>query len=280
MSDSTDFRPRGTGRTKKILLVGCLSLLILAILLVAVGAVVIRANWRDWTATGISSIMADGIRDTPLSNEDKAALIARVDLITEEFRNEALSLEDLERIGQAFVESPILPVAVVEGVQSAYIRPSALTDEEKASARRLNERLARGLFEKRITPEELEPVLRPLSPDDGPVVRVDESGGFSSGVRLRIKPPEQVTADELRAFMANAESLLTQKAIPDEPFEIDFVEEFDRAVEAAIGRRIAPEMDPMGDMRAMPGTPDMPDMPAMDDTPAMEEAPPASPDGG
>ncbi|MEL6798048.1 MAG: hypothetical protein AAFO89_14660, partial [Planctomycetota bacterium] len=165
-----------------------------------------------------------------------------VDAMGDEFEAGTLTIEDLTKIGETLETSPLIPIGIVEAMNAVYIKPSDLTDDEKTEAMRLNQRLARGMFEERITPEELEPVLAPISTGGGAKVTSRESGEGTVGTfRINdLKDPEQITADELRKYMANARSLLEMKAIVDEPFEVDVIEEFDKAIEAAIGRRIVP----------------------------------------
>lgn len=234
----TEKKKSGAG---KYIAVGCLSVVIVVLIGLAAGGLYVASNWKTWAADGTTAIMTGVIRDTELSADDKRALIARVDLIGEEFKNEAISWEELEGVIQTLVESPILTVAILDGLHMAYFDLSTLTDEEKQQAERITDRLARGLYEERIQMEELEPVLDPISESGAASITITRNGeGTTTGMQLNLKNPEDVTEDELRAFMAAAESLLEQKAIEDEPFDVDVVEEFDKAVEAALGRRIAP----------------------------------------
>ncbi|MEL6497254.1 MAG: hypothetical protein AAF937_08330 [Planctomycetota bacterium] len=237
------------GGPGKIIAVGCLTVVFIVIILGVIGGVAISTNWpaieaklREWGSSGVTEIMANGIRDTDLTNEQKRELIARVDAMGDEFKAGTLTIDDLKKIGETLETSPLIPIGIVEAMNAVYIKPSDLTDEEKAEAMRLNQRLARGMFEERITPEELEPVLEPISTGGGASVTSRESGDGEIGTfRINdLKDPEKITADELRQYMANARSLLEQKAIADEPFEIDVVEEFDKVIEEAIGRRIVP----------------------------------------
>ena len=62
-----------------------------------------------------------------------------------------------------------------------------------------------------------------------------------------IRTDDAEKLDELRAYMTNARELLEFKAVPDEPFEIDIIEEFDKVIEEAIGRRIVPAPLPPAD---------------------------------
>ncbi|MEO1535507.1 MAG: hypothetical protein AAFS11_08100 [Planctomycetota bacterium] len=231
-----------SGGAGKYIAVGCLAMVFVVLIALVIGGVFVANNWKSWAAPAITEIMANGIRDTDLTNEQKRELIARVEAMAGEFEAGTLTFEDLQKIGEALETSPLIAVGIVEAMNAVYIRPSDLPDEEKTEAVRLNQRLARGIFEDRITPEELEPVLQPLSSGDGvQITSSDGSDGSTASFRINdLKDPEQITVEELREYMGNARSLLEMKAIADEPFEIDVIEEFDKVIEAAIGRRIVP----------------------------------------
>lgn len=248
MNDEFQIDP-DKSKAGKYIAVGCLSIVIFVVLGGVLGYFAIRSNWpaieaklKAMASDGVTEIMANGIRDTDLTDEDKAALIARIELMGEEFKAERLTFDDIEAIGKVLAESPVLPVGMVAGMNKAYIDSSDLTDDEKSAARRLNDRLARGLYDRRIKPEELQPVLDPISEPGKKSMQIErDSDGNPTGLDINLRPPEMVSADDLRAYMAQAESLLEQKAIADEPFEIDLIEEFDKAVESAIGRRLVPD---------------------------------------
>lgn len=242
MDDGMPMEPRKSGGAGKYIAVGCLSVVFLGLLGLLFGGMYVANNWKSWAAPAVTEIMANGIRDTDLTSEQKRELIARVEAMGTEFEAGTLTFEDLTKIGETLETSPLIAVGVVEALNAVYIKPSDLTDDEKAEAMLLNQRLARGMFEDRITPEELEPVLAPLS-DVGSVdvTRTTSDESFAPSFEIKnLKDPEQITADELRAYMAEARSLLEMKAIPDEPFEIDIIEEIDKVIEEAIGRRIVP----------------------------------------
>ncbi|MEO1584684.1 MAG: hypothetical protein AAFR96_08950 [Planctomycetota bacterium] len=233
----------------KFIAVGCLSVVLVVLFSLAVGTAVVISNWpaiearlKAFASGEVTELMANGIRDTDLTPEQKEQLVARIEVMGDEFEEGTLTLDDLTKIGEMLETSPLLAVGIVSAMNKVYIEPSELTREEQSAAMRLNDRLARGIFEKRIDPSELEPVLEPLSNPDG--VQVSSSSGSEGRVgsfRINdLKDPDTITAGELRQYMANAASLLEQKSIADEPFEIDVVEEFDKLIESAIGRRIVP----------------------------------------
>ncbi len=241
MDDGVTMGPKKSN-VGKYIAVGCLGVVFIVLIALVIGGVFVANNWKTWAADTTTTIAAEVIKDSQLSGEDKRALIGRVEMIGEEFKNETISWEEMQTVFEALVESPILTVAVVNELHSDYFEISELSDEEKARAERINDRLTRGLYEERIQLNELQPVLAPISKEGSGNIEVTTSeDGTTTGLNLNLKPPNEVTADELRAFMTNAESLLEQKAIPDEPFDIDIIEEFDKAIEAAIGRRIVPD---------------------------------------
>ncbi len=75
------------------------------------------------------------------------------------------------------------------------------------------------MYEQKIDPKVIDKVTQPISTTD--------ASGHS---QLKAKP----TADELRQFLALTKDQADQANIPDEPFEVDVVEQFDQAVDKAL----------------------------------------------
>ncbi|MEL6797765.1 MAG: hypothetical protein AAFO89_13210, partial [Planctomycetota bacterium] len=82
MSDDilTVKRKAGPG---KIIAVGCLTIVFIVIIGGVIGGVAIYSNWpaieqrlKAMASSGVTEIMANGIRDTELTNEQKRELIA------------------------------------------------------------------------------------------------------------------------------------------------------------------------------------------------------------
>lgn len=118
--------------------------------------------------------------------------------------------------------SPILHVGMVMLAEEKYVKPSGLSDEEKADARRTLDRLARGVHEKKISETELEQVGAPIT-----VTKPDGSTELK----------ETVTDEELRAFLKLARDKADEHEVPDEPFDVNIAEELEKAIDSALEQK-------------------------------------------
>jgi hypothetical protein len=113
---------------------------------------------------------------------------------------------------------------VVYGARKQYIDPSGLSEEEKLNANLQMERLARGVFEKKIDIDELEDAVDEIA------VRTRED-------QWQLRDPEVVDDKGLREMVGKITTLVDEKEIPAEHFEVDVAAE----VAEAIDRGLHPE---------------------------------------
>ena len=103
----------------------------------------------------------------------------------------------------------------------AYLRDSGLSEEELAAADLAVQRFARGVIDKSIPEAKREELLDMVSDKD------------SQGRREFRK---SLTDDELRAFLAGITEAADEAGVPEEVPEINFADEFDEAVDMALGK--------------------------------------------
>lgn len=229
------------------ILVGCLVVLGVVLLAAVIGGVWVYNNWRTFAADAGSEAIVAVIEDSQLAQDQKDAIIARVDTLAEDFKTGLIDFEDLANVAVELAESPLLPLGAVTLAQHKYVQPSNLTDEEKAAAELALGRYARGIFEETIDMDDINKVLAPISDQD-----------FEGN--LELKKPENVTEDELREFIALAKASADEAQIPEEAFELDIAAEVNKAIDQALG--IAPQIT-----EAAPGD----DAPTEEPEPAVEE---------
>ena len=225
--------------------VGCTALLVIVVLAMAAGFWV-ALNWRGWAADGSRKAFAALIEKTGLPDEQKQGMIAHVDALAAEFEAGTVSARDLIAVVEEVSRSPIIPAAIVAAMYEGYIRPSSLSDEEKAQAGVVLRRFAQGVYEKSIPESAIGPTLDPISAPRG-------DSGISIGTgrtEYHLKEPKSVTPDELRTFIANAKARADEAGVSEVVEEVDFAAELGRAINAALGRSTpATESgsDPSGD---------------------------------
>lgn len=235
-----EFRTQQKGNTGKFILVGCLSIVIAAMLLAGVGGIYVWQNWRTWAADVTTHAVNRSFEEVHLPDDERVALMERVEYLATEFREKRIPLEDFQKLGEAMTESEFLPMLVSKAMYGGYISPSALSDEDKARGQLVFGRLARGFSEDKLEDSDFEAVFQPLSEDKSVSFKVDEDG-FSTDDDFNIKPPNQVSSEELLEMIERAEKLAEEKELSPEPLDVNLVEELDKMIKDTLGKEFVPQ---------------------------------------
>ena len=224
-------------------LAGCLIALGVLVLLLVIGGVVVAMNWRSWAATGMDSAFTAIIDKAELAPADADAMKGEVASLMQDFRDEKVSFADLGKVLESVAESPVLAAASIMVVDKSYIGASELTAEEKAEGSTQLSRFVRGLFAGDISKTKIDDATEPLAYDPA-------AGGQPPRARNAphrhhpLKHPDDVTTEELQAFLANCKEAADGAGIPPERYEVDMAAEFSAAIDRALGRAPAlPESD-------------------------------------
>lgn len=202
------------------LLIGGLGGIVIAALCCGIGGYYAVTNAKSLMADGLRSIAVNLIEDSELTEEDQQEVIAQVDRVVAAYKKGEIDEKDLEKILKEIQTSPLIPLAVVYGVEKQYLDKSGLTAEEKTDARKQLQRLIRGGIEKKIPESDVEALLAPLQ-QTGP-----------QGEK-QMKPT--LTDEEIKTFVAGAKKLADDAMIPDEEYKVDIGEEVKRIVDAGLG---------------------------------------------
>ena len=146
-------------------------------------------------------------------------MLDRLNQLADDFKTGKISPEQMGRVFEEVAKSPLFPIAMVTVAEKQYVGPSGLTAEEKSAASRTLQRLARGSFEKTISSEKLEEVMS--------LIQIDQGNGQK-------KMKEKLTDDELKDFLAKAQQVADEAAVPDEAFEVNIPDELDKAIDNAL----------------------------------------------
>jgi hypothetical protein len=207
---------------------GCIIAGIVAfvLLLICAGGVYYAvSNAKSIMVNLVRSVAVQAVEGSELSAEDKQQVIAQIDRVVEAYKKGEINEKDLENILKEVSESPILPLAVVYGLEKQYLDKSGLNAEEKADARKQIQRLMRGAIEdapgggKKIPQNQIDAIMQPLQ-QTGP-----------NGEK-QLKPT--LTDQEIKTFVAEAKKLADDAMIPDEEFKIDIGDEVKRIVDEGL----------------------------------------------
>lgn len=211
--------PSGCARLAK----GCgCAAAVMLVVLIAFGTWV-AFSWRSWAVFFLQQGMQTALDAAPLEADDKRRILAVVDRLGDEFKAGTVTVEQMGRVIEEIATGPIVPLAFLIAIDTNYLQPSGLADEERAAARRLLERAARGVTTRAIAPEEATRLVEPL---------FEEVPGETDSRRLR----KRLTDAELRDFIARVRERVEAAGVPDERFEVDVAAEAEAAVARALGR--------------------------------------------
>jgi nitrogen fixation protein FixH len=232
--------PMRTSRSGEIWM-GCLVVLGIIIAALVFGAWYTSQNWRGWVAPPIRQAMTDGLAQASLPDEQRVALENEINGLIDSFEQGNLSMQEIGLIAQEFVESPLLPAAIVMGFDKSYYEPSTLSEEEKLEARKQMSRFIHGLTSEQIVLTKVDDTMAPISDPQGEIVI--DTGSMS----VKLKSPERVTPEELREVTALMKTAADEAQIEDVLIEINVAQEFTEMVDRALGRTPAalpPAVDP------------------------------------
>lgn len=192
------------------------------LLLIAAGlGVWIFLNWKQMASDFTKQVAADAVAKSSLPAEDKARVLKRINQLADDFKTEKVSFDQLKQVARKIAESPLLPLGMVMAADEKYLKPSGLTQKEKEDGRRALQRLARGVFEKRIPQNETQEVMK--------LAMERQPDGTD-----RVK--EQLTDEELKAFLAKAKEKADAATVPDEAFEVNIADELEKAIDQVLKR--------------------------------------------
>ncbi len=209
-------------------LIGCLGTLLVMVLVCG------GVAWWGYTygpgmlAGQFRDAMVQVVNESELSPEDKQEVIKQINRVVDKYRSGEINGEQLVKVLQELGESPVMAVVMLYAVEEKYIKPSGLSAEEKEAARLTLQRVLRGVVEKKINPDSLQSAID----------MVMEPGG---GEQKKIK--EQLTDDELKAFLAELKKHADEAEIPEEPYEVRIGQEVKDAVDRALGPEAAMEAE-------------------------------------
>ena len=181
------------------------------------------SQWRGWPASLATAGMTVLVEKLELPDEDQALILARFDDLAKDFKDKKISKDQLLAVGVKLIESPVIQAVGVFAVEKNYFEDSGLSAEEKADASLQLDRLARGVYEEKISLEEMQDAM------DEIVVR---SIGNDN---VTFREPETVDDDDLRRLISKVKAEADEAEIPNEPFEIDIAAEFIKAIDEALG---------------------------------------------
>ncbi len=194
---------------------GCLVLL----LITAGVGIYVAINFDKLAADMMRAGIDQVVKQSDLPEEQKEQVMATVKEVVEDFKAGRIDVDQLERIFDE-AEPLIQTLAGVFAIQQ-YVKPSGLSDEEKAEAELTVRRFVNGTLQKKIPQEAFDQLQRYFISENG------EPTSFET---------KKLTDDELREALSIAKEEADKANIPIDIPAPNIAEELKKAVDRGYGR--------------------------------------------
>ena len=199
--------------------IGCAVIVVLGLIAAVLVGFWVAKNARELGTDLAVSAMKEGLNELEVPDDQRKRMHARIDDVGQQFKDGKLELQQVGAIFEKLSKSPILPAGVSLFVKRVYIRDSGLDEEEKAAAHIAIQRFSRGVIDGSIPEAKREAVLDMISTKD-----MNGNRQFQ----------QKLTDDELRAFIKAVTETADEAGVPPEVPEINFADEFDKAIDEAL----------------------------------------------
>jgi hypothetical protein len=200
--------------------IGCGVVAAIALIAGGIGVWWVASNVRQLGANAASAAMKEGLRELELPADQQERIFGRIDEVAQRFKDKAITLEEVGQIFERISKGPLMSAGLALVVERAYLQQSGFDDEEKFAARETIQRFSHGTINKMIPEAEVNSVLDAISTEN-------------AGGGRQFQHP--VTDEQLRAFIAAAEKASDDANVPEDVAEVNFADEFDKAVDEALG---------------------------------------------
>ena len=199
---------------------GCLIAFVIVGLIAGASVWFVSTHWKGWTASGIKKVAEEGINQSDLPAAEKPEMIAEIEAFATDFESGVVPTRLFFETIRGLSEGPLFPVGMVYAVDEGYVKPSGLSDEDKAAGSRALQRFARGLYESTLDMDDFKAMA-------GSIGYEDTDGAF------HLNPKASVNDDMIRQTIANAKAKADELGIADEAFVVDLSDELKKKFDSA-----------------------------------------------
>lgn len=237
--DDQDAKPqRRTGCGCRSCFLVFLAFFLISIAFCGIGGYLVVKRAPDWAHDAIVA----AVNDSELDAREKREIAKQMDRLLKEYKAGNVSQERIARALEEVGKSPVLVLIMAYAAKENFIAPSGLTEDEKADAKLAFQRVARGTFNKKISPDDLEKALDYITTKD-----------FNGNRQLKTRVPDS----DLRELVKECNRVADEAGIPNEPYQVDVAAEVKRIVDRALG--IMPDEEPAAENGDSPPAPEATD---------------------
>lgn len=202
---------------------GCLIALGVVVVLAIIAVVVVVMNAKGWAVSLAQTGANLAIDQADLPEGEKPELKLIIGQIADGVRSGDITMEEVRAVMESLETSPAIYAGSVQFFDAQYVQASGLSEEAKAAGSLALNRFAQGMIAGSLSWNDAGEVL-------GPIQIVDANGNE------RLKPPSQVTDEEVRTVIAEAQAKADAAGVGPERAEVDVSDAFRESVERALGR--------------------------------------------
>lgn len=210
-------------------LTGCLIVFVILLVIAILIGVWVARNWRDWAASAATEGIRQAISNSQLPAQEQQEIMVEVDRVAKGFRDGTVSTEQLGRLVERLVQSPLMSLMVTSTIEQHYFAKSGLSEEEQTAGRQTLQRFIRGALDNKIDQAGVDAAMAHVADRDA---------------RGQWKLRQTLTDDQLRAFLAEAKKQADAADIPDQPADIDPSAEIKTIVDEALATPAAQNNPP------------------------------------
>jgi len=211
---------------------GCLIIGAVMLIVFIVGIWVASQHWRGWASGFARTTLNEMLRQSELPAAEQEQIRSEVERLFTEFEEGRLTQAQVQRLIDELAGSPLSANVIARAIEEQYFDSSSLSDEEKETGRMTLRRCARGVFDRKLSEEDVDAVLGKI-------------GTKNPDGRWELK--ETLTDEELRTFLAEARSRADEAGIPETVEEIDLAVEVKRIIDAVLSPEAPETEEPMPD---------------------------------
>ncbi len=226
---SPEFEPPDDNKGCMWAAIGCGTVVLMLAIAVLVLAFYLRANGKRWASDFAINGAHQAINELKLPDEQKQRLNTRIDRLGDEFKDGNVTTDQLFSIVDGMIEDKQFAAAgLMYLIEHVLVNGAPIDDETRQAARLQLQRVVRGVVEDDIELESLSDLADQFLESPGP-----------DGER---EVKNSLTKEDVQEIIRKAGQLADDAGVPNEPYQIDVADRFDRIVAQVLGRDFpAPE---------------------------------------
>lgn len=217
---------------------GCLIAFGIVMVIVIGLGITAALTWKRFAAMGVNAIATNAVTSSQLPQDQKDRILTKITGVTSDFKDGKVSFPEMMHVMESVANSPLIPLAVMAGVEAKYFAKSGLIADEKAAAKVAIQRFSHGVADGKLTMTDMSTAMDSIATRSSTTTVTTSSGSSttttSSQNNFQLKPT--VTDEELRKFIGDVKEKADKAQIAEEVPEMNIAEEIEKAIDAGLAK--------------------------------------------